>query len=448
MSARNVLVLGAGMMSPPLLRYLLGRTPHRVVVAALEVDRALKVLADFPRGSVQRVDVTDPAAVRPLVREADVVVSLLPANLTPGIARLAIESKIPLVNTSYVSPELRELDGAARAAGVLLLAETGLDPGYDHMTAIREIQRVNMRGGVVTKLLSGAGGLPAPECNNDPWGYKFSWFPRAVILAARQPARFLRNREVVDIPGPELFDRHWPFAVEGAGVLELYPNRDATSYIEAYGLREVEGIFRGSLRYPGWCETLRAAGRMGLLDLDVIDWPEGTTYAEVAARRLPGRKGGLIERLSDLLGGKVDEGVLARFEWAGLLSDRKVPERQAAPLDVFVNRLQRLAAYRPGERDMVVLEHRLTARFPDGHTEEMSASLLAFGDPFGDSAMARTVALPAAVATRLILDGGIEATGVQIPARPELYRPILAELEELGLNLRESRVCSYPSPLA
>jgi saccharopine dehydrogenase-like NADP-dependent oxidoreductase len=448
MNSKNVLVLGAGMMSPPLLRYMLGRTPHRVLVAALDVSRAQTVLEDFPRGRVQQIDVTDVKAVAPLVCEADAVVSLLPADLTPGIARLAIDCRIPLVNTSYVSPALRELDGAARSAGVLLLAEMGLDPGYDHMTAIREIRRVHARGGHVTQMLSSAGGLPAPECNNNPWGYKFSWFPRAVMMAARQPARFLRRGQTVEIPGPQLFDRHWPFAVEGLGVLELYPNRDALAYLEPYGLKKIEGFFRGSLRYPGWCETLRAASRLGLLDLEPIDWPEGTTYADVATRLLPRKGGPLIARLSELLGAEPDAGLLARFEWAGLLSDRRIPERRAASLDVFVNRLQRLASYAPGERDMVALEHRVTATFPDGHTEDVAASLLAFGDPFGDSAMARTVALPAAVATRLILDGAVEAKGVQIPVLPELYRPIMTELEELGLSFRERRASHYPGPLA
>ena len=234
---KNVLVLGAGMISPPLLRYLLTRTPHRLLVGALDVRRAEAIFEDYGRGRAVTVDMEEPASLDPLVREADVVVSLLPASYNPTIARRCIERGVPFVNTSYVSAGLEELDGEARRAGIVLLSEIGLDPGIDHMSAVRLVRRVKARGGTVVRLTSCCGGFPAPDANDNPWGYKFSWFPKAVLLAGRNPARYLRSSAVVEVPGPELFSRSWPYEIEGLGVFEVYANRDSLRYRDALRAR-------------------------------------------------------------------------------------------------------------------------------------------------------------------------------------------------------------------
>jgi saccharopine dehydrogenase-like NADP-dependent oxidoreductase len=444
---RNVLVVGAGLISPPLVRYLLTRTPHRLVVAAQDLTRIGPLLEEHPSARGVSLDVADSAALEALVREADVVVSLLPAVHNPRLARAAIARRIPFVNTSFVSEELRSLDDAAREAGVLLLSEVGLDPGLDHMSAVRAIRRVRAEGGTITGLMSCCGGVPAPDANDNPWGYKFSWFPRAVMLAARSRARYRRSGRTIEVPELGSFLRCWPYPVPGQGLFEVYPNRDALAYQGAYALSGTEDLFRGTLRHPGWCATLAALASLGLLDLEERDWPPGTTYRDVTARLLDGGAGSLVDRLAARLGLDADAGIIARLEWAGLLSDREIPERRACPLDVLVNRLQRLMRYGPGERDMVLLEHRLLARFPDGHALELTSSLTQVGQPWGDSAMARTVSLPAAIATRLLLDGGFPAAGVQIPVMPEIYGPVLGELEELGVALSERRSLRFPGPL-
>lgn len=447
MMPKHILVLGAGMISPPLVRYLLGRTPHRLLIAALDTRLVDQVLEEYSRGRTVQVDLTDDGVVGKLMDEADFVVSLLPAGMNPRVARLALDRRLPFVNTSYVGSALREMDAEARREGVLLLGEIGLDPGIDHMSGVRLIRRIRARGGKVDRFLSVCGGLPATGANTNPWGYKFSWFPHAVLLAARQPARFLRDREIVEVPGPELFAHCWPFPVPGQGVLEIYPNRDSLAYREPYGLGDLQGLFRGTIRYPGWSATLKVVADLGLLDLEEETWPTGYTYRDLMLRRVPEGPGGAVERLTRHLDLDPDGEILARLEWAGLLSDRPLPYAKATPLSAFTHRLMALMQYRPGEQDLVHLEHRVLSTFPDGHVEEVHSRLLLEGEPFGDSAMARTVSLPAAIAVRLILEGSLEAEGVQIPTAPEFYRPILPELESMGIALQEQVFQRHAGPL-
>jgi saccharopine dehydrogenase (NADP+, L-glutamate forming)/spermidine synthase len=445
--SRSILVLGGGRIAPPLVRYLLARTPHRVLVAARELSRVLPILDEYPRGRAVEMDVEDEARLAEMIREADIVVSLLPASYSPAIARRSLDKRIPFVNTSYLADETRALDERARRDGVLLLAEIGLDPGLDHMSAVRTIRRIKARGGRVESVQSVCGGFPAPDANDNPWGYKFSWFPRAVLAAGTRAARFRRRGETVSIPPADLFSHSWPQPVAGCGIFEVFPNRDALLYEEAYGVPEASGLFRGTLRYPGWCATMRAASRLGLLDEEERDWPDGTTYRDLSTRLVGPPRTVSLEEVAEHLGLPPDSEILARLEWAGLLSDRPVARRRAAPLDLFAARLEKLMTYRPGERDMVAMELRFRAVFPDGHSESRTNTLVAVGQRWGDSAMARTVSLPAAIATRLILEGAIEAVGAQIPVLPEIYTPVLDELAEKGVALEERHDADFAGPL-
>lgn len=446
---KRVLVLGAGLVARPLLRYFLTRPDYRLVVATDDAARGERQMGEHPRGRVVAVDARDPAALGPLISECDAIVSLLPAELNPVVARVAIGHGKPLVTTSYASDAMRAFDSAARDKGVLILCEMGLDPGFDHMTAAAAVRRLRFAGGTVSELSSACGGFPAQDANTNPWGYKFSWRPQAAMAAGLKPARYLKNGGEIAIPAGQAFRHRWPIVIDGLGVFELYPNRDALAYREAYGLTAAHGIFRGTVRYPGWCETMDAAGRLGLFESEVQHWPEGTTFCDFSTRRLGGtRNSHLLERVADFLEVPVDSEILARLEWAGLFSDRPLPERDAAPLDVFGNRLFKLMAYQPGERDMVVLKHVITVAFPDGSCEEVRCQLAEHGERWGDTAMARTVSLTAAIGTRLILEKGVQAVGVQIPTLREIYEPVLAELAERGLEVSETHFQSVSGPLS
>lgn len=435
---KNVLVLGSGLVSAPLIRYLLDRVGAWVLVASVDVDRAAEIVRSHPRGIARRLDVADVATVEVLVRESDLVVSLLPAALHPAVARLAVRHRVPLVTTSYVSPEMRALDAAAQRAGVLLLNEVGLDPGIDHMSAMRLLDELRRSGASITHYSSCCGGLPSPEANDNSWGYKFSWSPRGVLLAGRNAARFLRGGEVVDIPGPELFAHRWPIRLDGVGALEVYPNRDALGYAPLYRLAAIPNLFRGTIRYPGWCETLSAVSELGLLEADAAAGPETATWSALATRRLAPSRGSPRERIARRLGVAPDHAVLERLAWAGILADEPLRPADASPLDLLCARLEERMRYAPGERDMIVLRHDVVAHRPGVGAEHVESLLDVRGAPGGDSAMARSVALPAAIAARLVLEGKIATTGVAIPVGRDLYAPILGELEEHGIRFRET----------
>jgi len=436
---KRVLVLGAGLVSRPLVAHLSRWPDIALTVGDLDGEKAAHILDGSAHGRAVAVSTDDDAGVAVLVADADLVVSLLPYTLHVKVAKLAIAHRVPLITTSYVSAEMRALDDAARKAGVLILNEIGLDPGLDHMSAMRAIRRLRDEGSRLVSFRSCCGGLPAPEANTNPWGYKFSWSPRGVLAAGSNAARWLEDGRAVDVPGTELFAHAAAYDVAGVGRLEVYPNRDATAYVATYGIEGVRTMFRGTLRYPGWCETLHAISRLGLLDATVRPWKAGATYAEFMEAFAGPGPGPVLDRVAARAGIAVDGPVARRLVWAGLFSGRPLEQPRAAPIDVLCSRLADALAYAPGERDMVVLRHEFGIVDAGGRDATRVSTLVAFGDPSGDSAMARTVSLPAAVAARLILDERIAAAGVRIPVDAEIYEPVLDALEPMGIVFRETR---------
>jgi saccharopine dehydrogenase-like NADP-dependent oxidoreductase len=308
------------------------------------------------------------------------------------------------------------------------------------MSAMRIIHDVRNRGGKVVSFRSYCGGLPAPDANDNPFGYKFSWSPRAVCTAGKNSGRYREDGKEVDVPGPELFTHHHSVNVDGIGTLEAYPNRDSLGYLDLYGLQGIETMFRGTFRYPGWCETLKKIVDLGLLDETPTTYASGMTFAQFTKGMLKsGSNGDLRADLAQELGLDASSPILDRLEWLGLLSNDPLPitGTETTPLDILAARMLEKMPYAPGERDMIVLVHKFEAKFPSGEGEAISSTLIDYGRPGGDSSMARTVSLPAAVATRLILTGGIKGTGVHIPVSPEIYNPVLDELAKLEITCVE-----------
>jgi saccharopine dehydrogenase (NADP+, L-glutamate forming) len=434
----RILVLGAGLVARPLVQYLLDQPDFQVTVASRTVEKARALIGDRPNGRALAFDIErEPERLDDLVAQADLAVSMLPYIHHLQVAHACLRHRRHLVTTSYVKDEMRALDSAARQAGVLFLNEIGLDPGIDHMSAMRIIDRVHADGGRVVSFRSYCGGLPAPEANTNPFGYKFSWSPRGVLLAGRNDARYLEDGQVVEIPNRRLFATRHTVPVEGVGDLEAYPNRDSLPYIQLYGIPEARTMYRGTLRYPGWCETWQKFVELGLLDLTEREDLTGMTYRQLLAHLIGRPETSDLRRdLAVHLNIPADSPILDRFEWLGLFRDDPLPPERTI-LDVLAVRMQEKLQYAPGERDMVVLLHDFVAEYPD-RRERIRSWLVDFGIPHGDTAMARTVGLPAAIATRLILQGVIRLTGVHIPVLPEIYRPVLAELEERGIRVQET----------
>ncbi|MFC2081668.1 saccharopine dehydrogenase C-terminal domain-containing protein, partial [Candidatus Bipolaricaulota bacterium] len=316
---KRVLVLGAGLVAGPLVRYLLAVDRFEVTVASRTVSKAETLIGAAANGTALALDVKDELELERLIAEHDLSISLLPYVYHPLVAGFCVKHRKQMVTTSYVKDAMTALDGAAKEAGVILLNEIGVDPGIDHMSAIQVIDKIEEDGGTLVSFTSNTGGLPAPDANDNPMGYKFSWAPRGVVMAGKNPAKYMKDGEVVDVPGPELFSHHWPCKIVGFGELEVYPNRDSMPYVESYHIPTVKSMFRGTLRYPGWCATLKAIVDLGLLDETERDDMAGLTYGQLCARLIGSNGATLKQDLATHLGISIDAKPITDLEWLGLL---------------------------------------------------------------------------------------------------------------------------------
>jgi saccharopine dehydrogenase-like NADP-dependent oxidoreductase len=436
---KKVVVFGAGLVVRAHVRYLLDQG-FAVTVASRTVSKAEVIIDGHPNGTPMAFDITEePDRLAAIVAEHDVAVSLLPWQYHAQVARACLDTGKHMVTTSYVKDDMKALDDEAKAKGIILLNELGVDPGIDHMTAMKVIHKVHAEGGEITTFQSYCGGLPAPEANDNPYGYKFSWSPRGVLLAGLNESRYRRDGVVKDYPGEELFDHVWqvPVEVEGKTIeFEGYANRDSMPYTEYYGIDPRDVMFRGTLRNQGWCTSMKQVARLGMLRTDDIEGLEGKTFADLTALLAGCEAGpGLKERVASHLG--IDAGGLeiANMEWLGLFSDTPLPGPKA-PVDILTAHMLDKMSYNEGERDMLVLQHTFVAEYED-RKEKITSTMIDFGIPGGDSSMNRTVGLPAAVGVRFVLEGRFTQPGVIVPVMPEFYEPALEELQRLGISFTE-----------
>jgi saccharopine dehydrogenase (NADP+, L-glutamate forming)/spermidine synthase len=437
---KKVVVFGAGLVARAHVHYLLERG-FQVTVASRTVSKAEALVEDHPSGHALAFDIAkDGEHLEAIVMQHDLAVSLLPYRYHPQVAQACIKHGKHMVTTSYVKEAMQALDGPAKEAGVTILNEIGVDPGIDHMMSMQVIHRVQAGGGKVVGFTSYAGGLPAPEANDNPFGYKFSWSPKGVLLAGKNNARFRRDGAVIEVPGPELFDHYWDVPVEVEGKMinfEGYPNRDSLPYAQVYGINASKDMFRGTLRNEGWCGTMKKMIELGLLGEKSRDDLAGLTYAQFLAR-LIGQEDttDLKATVADRLSLALDSYMISNMEWLGLFGDKPLPKGKTAPIDIMAATMLDKMQYNPGERDMLVLQHEFLAEYPD-RTEKTTSTMIDFGIPHGDTSMARTVGLPAAIGVRMILEREITSRGVLIPVTTEIYDPVLEELGELGIQFSE-----------
>ncbi|MBN2245250.1 MAG: saccharopine dehydrogenase NADP-binding domain-containing protein [Candidatus Aminicenantes bacterium] len=432
--SNKILVLGAGLVAGPLVKYLLDQPDFEVIVADIIAEKAESLIGSHSRGESLVLDSRNDANLEKAVPVVDLVVSLLPFTFHPKVAGLCLRHKKNMVTASYVNPQIQAMDKDARQAGITILNEVGLDPGIDHMEAMRIIDKLKADEVKIKSFRSFCGGLPAPEACDNPWNYKFSWSPLGVLHASKSAAVYLERSKIFEISSDDLFDSCREIKIEGLGVFEGYPNRNSLPYIKLYGIDSVETMLRGTLRYPGWCQTMKYVIRLGLLDEEIRDF-SGMTYEGLmrALLKIPESQE-VKEFMSTFLEIPLDSEILHKLEWLGLWNDDVIPIKRGTAMEVLSDRMYARMSYRSGERDMIVLQHEFIYSRQDGRQEKIISSLVDYGIPDQDSSMARTVGLPAAIGTRLILEGKVKEKGVIIPVKQELYGPILKELENQGIS--------------
>ncbi|MBN2633307.1 MAG: hypothetical protein JXR66_07125, partial [Bacteroidales bacterium] len=317
------------------------------------------------------------------------------------------------------------------------LNEMGLDPGIDHMTAMKIIDHIHNEGGKVLEFYSLCGALPAPEAAGNPLKYKFSWSPKGVVMASRNSALYLKKGREVKIEPADLFRDTFSYYFPGTGELEVYPNRDSISYIGIYGIPEAMTMYRGTFRYRGWCETLDAMKQLNMLDDKTEDY-SGMTYAEFMAK-IAGTAvtKDLRAQTAKKLGLNQNATAMQALEWLGFFDNEKLPYLTTSPFEITSDRMISKMSLSPDERDAVIMQHVFLAEFQGGRKEVIKSSMLDFGTPATNTAVARTVALPASVAVKMILEKKIDLSGVYRPVIPEIYEPVLDELKTLGIEMKE-----------
>jgi len=442
---KRILVLGAGHSTPYLIHHLLELSEEHdwhVTVGDLDEDLARERIGGHPRGGGVRFDVNDEIDRSTHIQQADVVINMLPPMFQDLVAWDCVSNGTHMLSVSYRDRSVRDLSPDAERKDVLLLCEMGLDPGIDHMSAMAVIERVCAEGGQITRFCSYGSGIPAPDQEQNPLRYVITWNPRNVVMASEHGAEYMEDGKIKLVPFHHVFHSTWPVEVDGVGLLEAYPNRDSLSYQRSFGLEHTHTVIRGTLRYPGWSEAWAQVVRLGLPNehLRIADIQEHS-YRDVVEMFLPmtHNKERTELRVARFLQVSPTGVIMQNLAWLGLFSDEKIVCDGDTPAAMLSHLLKEKMPLKPGMRDMVIILHELDVHYPasDRPDERISSTLVAQGDPHGFSAMAKTVGLPTALATKLLLTGKLALAGSQIPTHPSIYQPILRDIAAEGLVFSE-----------
>ncbi len=438
---KSILILGAGLSSTTLIRFLIKNSEKydwTITVADKDIDTAKRKTNNHKNSEVIKIDINDSKLLSEVVKKTDVVVSMLPAFMHPKIAKICLKYDKHLATASYLSDEIIQMSSEIKRKNLLFLNELGVDPGLDHISAMIIIDKITNSGGTILSFRSDTGGLIAPEFDDNPWNYKFTWNPRNVILAGYGTAKYQEEDQVKYIPYSQIFNRVAKTTIKELGNFEAYANRDSIKYIEKYNLKGIKSIIRGTLRKEGFCEAWNIFVQLGMTDdsYDIIN-NNNTSLREFTNKFLAYHKTESVEKkFKAFIKRYTSNNIYNKFEWLGLFSDKIIPLKHATPAGVLQWLLQDKWHLNSEDKDMIVMQHQFVYK-QNRTTKKLISWISVKGEDSENTAMALTVGMPLAIAVKLLMTNKIKIRGVHIPTIPELYKPIMKELNNEGLFFRE-----------
>ena len=443
---RNILVIGSGKSSSYLVKYLLDKSEAEnlnVIIGDINTQNAKKLIGNHPNAKAIVLDVFDKNSREKAIQEADIVVSMLPASFHMEVAKDCVRFEKNMVTASYVSKEMENLNDEVTAKGLVFMNEIGVDPGIDHMSAMKVIDSIRDKGGKMLLFESFTGGLIAPESDDNLWHYKFTWNPRNVVIAGQGgAAKFLQEGTYKYIPYHRLFRRTEFLDVEGFGRFEAYANRDSLKYQKTYGLDNIKTMYRGTIRRVGFSRAWQVFVLLGMTDDSyTIDDSENMSYRDFVNSFLPYSPTDSVElKFRHQLKIDQDDMVWDKFEELDIFSSTKmVGLKKATPAQILQKILMDKWTLDPTDKDMIVMYHKFGYEL-NGKKHQIDSTMVSIGEDETYTAMAKTVGLPVAMATLAILNGKIKTPGVQIPISKDVYNPILSELETFDIKFNEKEV--------
>ena len=441
---RNILIIGAGRSASSLIQYLLNKSYEQnlqLTIADLSVELAARKTNNHPNAKAIALDIFNANQRQEAIKNATIVISMLPAHLHIEVAKDCVLFKKNMVTASYISPEMQSLDADVKANNLIFMNEIGLDPGLDHMSAMKVIDEIKEKGGKMILFESFCGGLVAPESDTNLWNYKFTWAPRNVVLAGQGgAAKFIQEGKYKYIPYTKVFRRTEFLEVEGFGRFEGYANRDSLKYLQAYGLTNVLTMYRGTIRRMGFSKAWNMFVQLGMTDdTYIIDDSETISYREFVNLFLPYHPTDSVEIKTRLaLGIEQDDSMWDKLLELDLFNAKKIVGlKNATPAQILERILNDSWTLQPNDKDMIVMYHKFGYEL-GGKQFQIDSKMVCLGDDQTYTAMAKTVGLPVAMAALQILNGNIKLTGVLLPTDKQIYQPILEELEQYGVVFKES----------
>lgn len=440
----DILILGAGKSSSYLIRYLSAQAVQHhwtITVADQSDEMASQKTQGLPHVHPKGFDISDDKVRNAMISQAAIVISMLPPPLHFVIAQTCLRHGKSLLTASYLSEEISALEKEAREKGIVILMEMGLDPGIDHMSAMKEIDRISESGGQLTSFKSYTGGLMAPGSDNNPWQYKVTWNPRNVVLAGQGTVKYLFAGQYKYTSYQQLFTRLYHTSIPGYGDFEGYANRDSLRYLSAYQLTGISNFIRGTFRRPGYAAAWHALVQLGLTDDSfVMENTKGMSYKDFTASFLEDTTGEDIATLF-FMSCCIDPAsdTAERLRWLGLFGDEKIKLPSGSPAQVMQEIIEDKWRLQAEDKDMVVMQHELEYH-SRGKNKKVLCTLVNLGEDAVYTAMSKTVGLPLGIAAKLILTGALKLKGVQVPVSKEIYEPVLQELEEYGVSFEVSEI--------